>query len=175
MRPVVQRAIAGVAKSPWVMLNYLQLNYNVALYAVPSNGATLTYTVQYTPGGVGDPISGTVSRAGAVATAIIPNHGLTVADSVQVAQAGAPFDGVFDVASVVDTNTITYAVANSGPTQSNADVKFWPLPVFTVTGMSAQTTRGAGSLTNPAGAVRVNVTANTGGTLDFWVLEGFGR
>lgn len=178
MRPVVQRAIAGIVKSPWVMLNYLGLSFNVGLYAVPSSGSTLTYTIQYSPGGSQDPIKGTVTRVAAVATAIIPNHGLTAGatpDSVVVQGAGVPFDGTFDVASVVDANTITYAVANSGPLQSTGDVSFLPMPVFTVTGMSAQAARATGSLTNPAGAVRANITANTGGTLDLWIEQGLGR
>lgn len=176
MRPIIQRAIAGIVKSPWVPLAYNQSAYNVGLYVIPSSGATVTVTAQYTPDDMnGVPIVGSVTRAGTVASLFAPNHGLSVGDSVAVLGSGSnTLDGTFDVASVVDANNITYTVANAGPTASAGDVKVYPFRVFTVTGLSAINTRTAGALTNPASGVRLNVTANTGGTVDFVILQGMG-
>lgn len=176
MRPIIQRALTGVSKGPWIPLAYNQSAFNAALYAIISKGAVLTFSAQYTPDDLGVPIIGSVTRVAAVATAIIPNHGLTDGlDSVIVAGSGSNvLDGTFDVASVVDANTITYACANSGPLASAADVKFFPLRVFAVTGMSALSARTAAALTNPASAVRLIITAFTSGSVDFEVLQGMG-
>lgn len=176
MRPIIQRALTGISKSPWVPLAYNQSAFNTALWAIPASGAVLTFTAQYSPDDVnGVPIIGSVSRVAAVATAVILNHGLSVADSVVVKKSGSLIlDGTFDVASVVDANTITYAVANSGPTQSAADVEFTPMRVFPVTGLSALSVRTAAALTNPAGAVRLIISAFTSGSVDFLVTQGMG-
>lgn len=177
-RPIVQRGLTGAgAKGAWIPLNQIQLGPNVSLFGVISNGASLTYTVQYTPGGPQDPlIASSITRVAAVATVVLPNHGLTAGDCVEIERAGgAPFDGVFDVVSIVDANTFTYACANSGPLVANGDLLVRPMPVYSVTGMTAQAARATAALTNPASAVRIIMASFVSGSVDFYVLQGFGR
>ena len=75
------------------------------------------YVSAYTPGTVG-----WITRSTTVATVTLPvKHGLAVGDTFLIAgTAGAPFDGLYTVASVTSAYIFTYTVANSGVTTTTA-------------------------------------------------------
>ena len=75
------------------------------------------YVSAYTPGTVG-----WITRSTTVATVTLPvKHGLAVGDTFLIAgTAGAPFDGIYTVASVTSAYIFTYTVSNSGVTTTTA-------------------------------------------------------
>lgn len=64
----------------------------------------------------------TATRVTTVATVTMPNHGLLVGDSIVVTGA-APFAGTFTIASVINSDTFTYAVSNANATSANIKVQ----------------------------------------------------
>lgn len=175
MRTLLSAAAAG--NSAWAPTNYLQKPFSVSLGASITSGAVLTYKVQHTfddPQKV-RPITSLV-RAGTVATVVDPDHRLSVGDSLNVMNTGdANLDGSsIDVASVVDANTYTYTVANTGILVPAApwNVRIVSLRVFDHAQMTGLSARADGNYAFPIGACRIKVTAYTSGKVDLEVTQG---
>lgn len=74
-------------------------------------------------------IAGTYSRSGTVCTVTAQNHGLQVRDLAYIQfEAGGPTTDSYIVQTIVDANTYTVTVANSGNTSGTATT--WPDMLF---------------------------------------------
>ena len=175
MRPVtVSLAAAGV--SPWIPLDYLSTPFNVGLSVKLTPGAVLTYDVEHTFDDLFDRAQiGALSRVAAVATLdFLSPHLLSVGDWLGVDTAGAPFDTELGVvATVVDADTVTYAVPNSGPTSvaPASFVRVRKARVFDNEFLVALAASEDGNYAFPVRAVRLNVTAWTSGTAQLTVIQ----
>lgn len=186
-------SLNAVGVSEWVPLNYRQRPPEVSLDVIVASTVTGSYNVEYTYDdlmGEGNDfmnislvVPTSITRAAAVATVVSPAHGLNVGDSIRVINTGFPngtlgagatsMDGLFTVASVVDFNTFTYAVANSGITTASTWAKYIPMHVFSLTAFAAKTATQDGSLTQPVRAVRLHVLTYAGtGNVTLQVTQG---
>lgn len=167
---VRQSGATGV--TAWYPVAWAVAPVAIELAAFVDSGATLTYKAQYTTDAL-LPLNCNITRSTTTATLKLPNHNLTTNDSIIVVGSGdTNLDGTYTVASVVDANTITYTVANTGSTQSAGTVGVIPLHVFdhgTITGKSADFD---GSISVPVTAVRLNVTAWTSGGVTMLIKQG---
>lgn len=183
MRPIRIGPLSAAGNSNWIPLDSQQVAFAVALAGIPSSGAVLTWKVQHTFDDLSSDSERQVSiaRVGTTATVTDANHGLSVGDSIIVMGAGAPFDtagftgAAADVASVVDANTYTYTVANSGATASAAGARAKYLRVFDHAVLTGQTARADGNYAFPCAACRFVITAYTNGTLLGEVRQGMGH
>jgi hypothetical protein len=162
--------VSSASSSAWIPLNQWASSFAVSLAGVISNGASLTWKVEHTFGSVlrGEPC--TITRSGTTATLVYTNHGLTANDSIIVSGAGSPFDGTYAVASVVDANTITYTVTNTGPTTA-VGAKVNLLPVFDHETLVSQTTDADGNYAYPCSACRLTVTSYASGFVNLTVRQ----
>lgn len=176
MRPIYQ-VISATGKSPWVSVNQLAISFGIGLCVSLSSGSTITYTVEHTFDETGPDgrKNCSVTRSGTTATLKYVDHGLSVGDSIQVINTDSSnLDGTYDVASVVDANTITYTVANSGATADTGNAKFSGFRVFPHSVLATQSASKDGNYAFPVSAVRLNATV-TSGKATFIVLQGMGR
>lgn len=178
MRPVLQRFFA-TGNGPWVPLNYIQNAFQVSLFVNPGTGVTLAAKVQLS----GDDAEANVravsiTRVTTTATVVDTNHGLITGDSILVTAAGAPFDTSATPFSadvtVVDANTYTYTVANTGPTTAQSSAKVRSLRVFDHATLNAVTARANGNIAFPVKAARLQIATLSGGaaSVDFVILQG---
>lgn len=178
MRPVLQRLIA-IGNGQWVPLNYIQTTFQVGLFIYPGTGVTLAAKVQLA---ADDPVANirpvSITRVTTTATVVDTAHGLVTGDSIIVTSAGAPFDTSVSPFSaditVVDANSYTYVVANTGPTTANVNAKVQSYRVFDHATLAAVTARANGNVAFPIKACRLQVSALSGGavSVDFIVLQG---
>lgn len=180
MRPI-RLSVGAAGSSPWSPVNVDSHLFAIGLGYIPTNGAVLTSKVQHTfdnPQSV-HPVS--VSRAGTVATVIDKGsdgngHGLAVADSAIILNSGSvTLDGTFSVATIVDANTYTYTVANTGPTVDQGQTQGAGLRVFDHASMVGMTVRADGNYAFNIQAMRLTCTAYTSGRADLMILQGTGR
>lgn len=174
-------SVAALGASVWLPVSYLQNPFSVSLdVTLSQDAAGITYTVQHTfdnPQDARAPQS--LTRSGAVATVIDPAHGLVTGDSLQVMNSGDPNldtargQGV-DI-TVVDDNTYTYAVGNTGAAAGLIATRIVTLKVFNHAQMAALAARADGNYAFPVQAVRVKNTAWTGGTTSLKVIQSAGR
>lgn len=177
-RTQIRLTAAGVTQP--VKLNYIQTSFAVALYIYLSTGATLASKVQISGDDPTDnrqnvAAGGSLTRVAAVATLNWTNHNLLVGDTIFIQGAGAPFDtGVngAEVATVVDANNVTFAVANSGPLTAGQDARWAYLRWFDHSTLGSVTARANGNLAFPVMYTRFNVATLTAGVVDFEVVEG---
>jgi hypothetical protein len=182
----------GVQYTPWVPVNYLQLNFNVALYGLPSAAISgLAYSAQYTADDQSElrPISWTQSTTTVTINDPVYQrtpgaqslpHGMSTGDSVTIQGSGTGvlangtqavgFDGTYQVTVTSPTQyTITVTPSQTASGQGTVTLA----RVFTTTGIPAATAiRANTNLNQPATAVRLAVATMTGGTLDFLVIQG---
>jgi hypothetical protein len=180
MRPSPNFAVSqsgAIGNSPWLVLDYLQRPFNVALYATLSFNGTLTYSVQHTPDNPNVTVPATISRAGTVATLSTQQaHGLSVGDAAVVVNSGDPnLDGNQAVATVVNATSFTYNVANTGALAGLPSAAAALLRVFNHATMTGLTARAAGNYAYPTMATRVVVTAWTAGGVTLSALQGHAR
>jgi hypothetical protein len=152
-------------------LNRYSTTFGVALGVVFSSNKNLTAAVQYTTDPLQPKAVVNLTRSTTTATLTKTNHGLSVADSVVVERAGAPFDGTYAVASVVDQNTITYTVANSGAT-SALDARAALLRVSEHSTLTGLTADADGNFQFPPTACRLNCSVHSAGYVDLNVVSG---
>lgn len=180
MRPILVTLApaAAPAVTAWIPVNYLQVDFAISLAGIISSGASLTWQIQHTfddPGPQGL-VDVKITRAATVATVVHPNHHASVGDSIVVIEAGdANLNGTYDIASIVDANTYTYTVANTGATADIGCSKLNLLRVFTHASLTGQTGRADGNYAFPIQALRGRVTVWASGTLDLLVLQGMGH
>lgn len=179
MRPI-RLSVGAAGSSVWCPLDSRSSPFEVGLGFVPASGATLTAKVQHTFDSPYRTHAVSVSRSGVTATVVDTGldglgHGLSVGDSVFIEKSGSStLDGTFDVASVIDANTYTYTVANSGPTTDQGQTDAIGFRVFDHATMAGMTTRTDGNYSFSVSAIRLNVTAYTSGRADLWVTQGSG-
>lgn len=159
--------MAAAGNSPWIPINRYVSAFGVALGLIFSSNKNLTAEVQYTLDPLVDQLA-TVTRSTTTATAILPNHGLSVGDSV-VAKGPAPFAGTYAVAAVTDQDTFTFTVANSGST--GAQVQLIPLRVQVHADLTGKTADAVGNFAFPPTACRLTVTPYTAGYVDLDVVS----
>jgi hypothetical protein len=173
MRPVVL-TLGAAGVTPWVPVNYIQNGFLLGMSGEMTSGGGLTWAIQYTMDDLGQefrPVS--ISRSTTTATVTDPDHRLSVGDSIIVAGTGSSnLDGTYAVASIVDANSYTYTVANTGAAAGGVNSKLKSLRVLTHATLTDQTASAAGSLAYPVRAVRGAVTAYTSGKIDFTFLQG---
>lgn len=171
MRPTsVRMAAAGV--TPWIPLDTYDTSIAILLGLNFSSNKNLSVDVEYST----DPLVAqpcTITRSTTTATLKLQNHGLSTNDSIVVSQAGAPLDGVYQVASVTDQNTITYTVANSGATTSaGTNAQVIPLRVAKHPVLTTITANADSNFSVPPSVVRGNCTSYTAGYCDLNVRTG---
>lgn len=164
---------AAGAFSQWIPVNGAQNPFSVSLSTNLDPTSVLTYSIQHTFDNpqILFPVAN-ASRVTTVATLTLVNHGAVVGDTVLVQGAGAPFDGYFNVATVVDANNLTYTVADAGPTSAFLDVRASICRVFPHASLVAQTTNKDGNYAFPIAATRIIITAFTSGAVAFTVKQG---
>lgn len=175
MRPVYTE-LSAVGFSEWLHHDYRLVPANTTLDVALSSGANLTYSVEYTDDDIFAVIKPprTLSRVGTTATLVFYDpHMLVVGDWVAVRAADAPFDGGFSVASVVDANTITYTVLNTGPTSPARPVivEVRKARVRAHGGLTGKTADDVAGLVLPVRGVRLNVTAWAAGTARLTLIQ----
>lgn len=161
---------ASTGSTPWHRVDDKQSPFNLA-FAVDVQG-TGTYTVQHGFCNFNDRKSPKITRSTTTATLTLPNHGLQVGDSLVVGGAGAPLDGTYDIASVVDANNVTYTVANSGNTANNDGAWCTPIRVYPHSSVAAQTTSKDGNYAFPVNVIRCTCTVSGTGQYAFHVNQG---
>lgn len=167
------RVVVGSAtKSAWIPLDPAQSPFAIGFGVTLTAAAVLTYKIQHSFDNPNRGVACTITRSTTTATLVLTDHGLTTSDSVVVSGAGAPLDGTYDVASVVDADTITYTVANSGATLSSPGAKVAVMRVFDHPTVTAKTTATDGNYAFPVKAMRLNVTAYTSGKATLTALQG---
>jgi len=157
--------------SQWIPTNAAQNPTGIALACSLASGASLTYKVQYTPDNPQETVPVIISRSTTTATVTLPSHGLVAGDSVCVEGAGSPFDGTYAVASVVDANSFTYTVLDSGSTGTQ-NARLVKMRVFDHSSITGKTANSDGNFAFPVRAVRLNVTSYTGGSVTLTVNQG---
>lgn len=175
MRPV-SVVLGAAGNSPWIPINYLQVPNNIGFAVTLSSGASLTYTVQHTFDDVSiDALRlVSISRTTTTATVTDPDHGLSVGDSIMIRDTGSSnLDGTYSVASVVDANTYTYTVANTGATAATGKVKSFR--VFNHEDVASKTDRQDGNYAFPVRAIRLNISTYASGKATLTILQGMGR
>lgn len=170
-----QIRLTAVGPSNWIPVNRLQSKFNLALAGWIDDGSTLTWEVQHTLSGLDSSRERqvTISRSTTTATVTDPNHGLDVGDSVIVEGSGTSnLDGTREVVSIVDANSYTYTVANTGPTASAVGTRAKNLKVFIHSTLTGQAGNADGNYAFPPTAVRFYVTAYTSGALNAQIVQG---
>lgn len=171
MRPQsVSLSAAGF--SSWLNVNRMpQGNFGVAFAGEISSGATLTWGVQHTYDPLYEPtIEWSASRTTTTGTITRTAHGLSVGDWVEM-DAAAPFNRAYSVASIVDANSFTVTVANSGATSvAKGASNLWTARVVDHS-VTAKTTSFEGSYAVPPTAIRLNVSAYTSGNVSLNVIQ----
>lgn len=165
----VTQSAAGATQ--WVPIEKEMTSFSLTIGCVCSSNINATYKVQYTHDDIWLQQDCFITRAAAVATLTLVNHGLTTADSIVVQGTNdTNLDGTYTVASVVDQNTITYAVANTGSLVSNGRVCV--LRVFDHPVITGKTANSDGNIAFPVRAVRLNITAYTAGYVTMILNQG---
>ena len=105
-----------------------------------------------------------------VLTIVLPNHGLTTADGVFIVRTNNnDYSGFFEVATIVDLNTITVTVTDSG---QDAPTGFVSSVIKNdITGFSAVTGRKAGNIFASVVAVRLECTLCTVAPTDLYLNQ----
>jgi hypothetical protein len=163
-------SLAATGASPWHVVNSKQSPFDIGFGCNMSGGGSGTYLVEH---GFTDfkRLPCTISRTTTTATMTLMSHGLKAGDSLSVQNAGAPFDGVYPVASVVDANTVTYTVANSGAAASVAGSFVVPIRVFPYA-TGAATASSDGNYAFPINCMRVRTTIAGAGLLVLHINQG---
>lgn len=178
-----QVTVGSATTSAWIPLNTKKPTFGTALFVGLTGTVNLTYSVQHAvptnTGGQYHPVPGNevgvnakLTRVTTTATLVWAGHGLTTSDSIVIQGAGAPFDGTYAVASVVDADTITYTVTDSGLATAQDGFQAMLLKVFNHDTLAAKTTADDGNYAFPVPFVRLNVTAYTSGKATLVVVSG---
>lgn len=179
-------ALAAAGVSQWIPVDWVQASFAIGVNCNCQGGGTYSYKLQH---GYSDSVLDTVhvniTRSTTTATIVfpsgvngdgesVPGHGLKVGDNLQIFAAGAPFDGSNDVASVVDTHTVTITVANSGLTASPLNIAYAKKVYVEDDATIASGTTGSkeASVTVPCFAIRLNAATVTSGQIMLTVGQG---
>lgn len=184
MRSPISVQVSGAPGiSPWIVLDYQQRPFNVALMASLDAAASgATFKVEYTPDNPNQTRANTnnvvsLSRTTTTATLTFTNpHNLVAGDSVKVYNSGdANLDGDRAVVSVTSPTVLTYTVANTGAATGAGFTKAIPLRVFPHDFMVALSAKADGNFAFPCWACRLNVSALAAGVVTLTVEQGHAR
>lgn len=167
--------LSAAGPSNWIPVNRLQSKFNLALAGWIDDGSNLIWEVQHTLSSLDSSAERqvTITRAGTAATVVDPAHGLDTGDSVIIMGSGdSNLEGTREVASIVDANTYTYTVANTGATSSAVGTRAKNLKVFIHATLTGQTGNADGNYAFPPTAVRFYVTTYTSGALNCKIVQG---
>ena len=167
MHPVI-KSLGAAGFTDWLPIDRNQIDPKVGFGVTLSAGANLTYSIQHAYEDPAAKVQVFLTRVTTTATMKKVGHKLRVADSV-IVDAAAPFGGTFAVASVVDADNITYTVANSGATKDTGMAA--GLRPFSHADVAAETTDQNGSYLFPISAMRLIITAFTGGTATLTMVQ----
>jgi len=137
-----------------------------------SSGASLTYNVQHTFDELYTPSQGwSASRITTVGTIVQVNHGLSVGDWAMF-DAAVPFRGEYAVASVVDADSFTITVADTGVAAVVANTaNMWKARVFNHEDLVAKTTSEDGNYAFPPRASRLNLSVYASGFAELTIIQ----
>lgn len=192
---LLQQTLSAAGDSPWIIPHPLPIATQIGLALTFSSNANLTANVQYT---YDDPLQNpravTLARAAGVLTITDNGHNLNIGDAVQLSNPnsdpnniwGADTSGTpnpvkgwgtaYDIASVVDQNNYTVAVANAGSVAGGGAIRSFRLfthpTLHAISGLPPG--RIDGSLAWPVGAIRLNVTGYAAGSATLSVTQAKG-
>ena len=168
MRPVSVR-VSSATFSNWIPVNRYPSSFAIGFGVSLSSGASLTYTVQHTFDDIYERTYQRLSRSTTSLTINKTNHGLSVADWVQIT--GSPiWDGQYAVASVTDANNFVVTVANTGVTAGNGWIQTARL--FPHEDVASETTSMDGNYQFPPRASRLIISSYSSGFADFTLITG---
>jgi len=162
MRPKKQ-TLSAAGNAPWIPVNQRGENYGIGIGVAFSDGATLTCSIQHSFDDPNLKVSCTIARVTTTATVTFASpHGMVVGDSINIVGCReANLSGVFAVASVPSTTTLTYTVSDTGATAVSAQaVLFTVFNNDDLTGLAASAD---GGYVLPPSVMRLAVTAYTDG------------
>lgn len=168
---VVTLSAAGA--SQWLFTDPRRfLSFQTGLVVTLDSTANLTYDVELTLDANSQERHQIISiaRVTTTATVTLVDHGLAVGDNVTVFNTGeSNLDGSHDVATVVDDDSFTYTVADTGA--ASAEGKLISFRVIKHPTLQGDTTAEAGVQDSPVTAIRLNITAYTAGSATLTVLQ----
>ncbi len=188
MRPVI-KVTGATGPSVWVPVDYLQKAFAIG-FQCTVGGATapsMTYKVQHAFHCFVPDTEILITRSTTTATLVFKaingpddqpwvNHGLSTSDNLFVRGAGAPFDSTsavgIPVASVVDSRTVTFTVANSGNSANTPGASVQRLFVGDHPVVNGATGSTAGNYAYPPNYVRTNITTFGSGSLTLSLNQG---
>ena len=167
--------LGATGAGPWFPLDTLQSGFGVGYFCSVQESSTLTYKIQhgfYDPSKDEQQVYITRSTTTATLTFLERACAPKIGDSIVVTGAGAPLDGTFDIAGVTSSTVVTYAVANSGNTVSNAGAHALLIRTEDDPIVVSKTASTSGNIAFPINAMRLNVTAYTSGAVALTVNQG---
>jgi hypothetical protein len=181
------QTLSAAGDSTWIVPHPLPISTQIGLALTFTSNANLTANVQYTyDDTMQTPRLVTLARAATVLTITDNNHGLNVGDAIQLSNPAADPNNIWDgggpggtpynIATIVDQNNYTVTVANSGSAAGGGAVRSFRLFLHpTLKAISGvPPVRIDGSLGWPLGAIRLNVSAYTAGSVTLTVQEAKG-
>lgn len=167
--------LSALGNSNWLPVDWNQRDFALTLLGRISPGASLTWKAQYT--GDGPRTSArkvTISRSGTTATVTDIAHGLTAGDSAIVEGTGSSnldqMNGV-DI-TVVDANSYTYTVANSGAAADTGAAKVRSFRVSDHPNLTGKVASADDNIAFPVYMVRLKTTVYASGSVYLTVLQG---
>jgi hypothetical protein len=167
--------LGATGPGKWFPLDTGQSGYGVGYFCNVQQGSTLTYKIQH---GFYDPWVDqyaplSITRSSTTATVTFPTAVTPkVGDVLVVISGGSPFDGTFDIASVVSGSQVTYTVPASGLTTAGAGAQVLIIRTEDDPIVVSQTSSTSGNIAFPTNAIRLNVTAYTSGAVSLTVNQG---
>lgn len=175
------QTLSANGSSPWIIVGPLQRSFGLGLFLTFSEDANLTATVQHTGD---DPMQNqravTLSRTTTTLTITDTSHKLITGDNIFLDASGDvtnTWPGSYDV-TVVDANTYTVTVANSGAATSTGKVRSFRVFNFDDASLVGVTgtppTRVDGHYDYPIAATRLHVASYSAGSATLTVQQGSG-
>lgn len=179
MRPV-RIYLAAAGPSVWVPIDYLESAFAIGFRCTVQDSSNLTYKVQHgfadgfqEANGIKMTRSTTTATVTFPVTTANPTHGLSLSDCIMTEGWGAPFDGVFEIASIPTSLTITFTVPNSGLTASTAG-NLQKVFVGDNSVVTSETASVDGNYAFPPNMIRLYCTAYTSGAVTLSMNQGTG-
>ncbi len=165
MKPKKQ-TLDAAGNAPWHVVDYRISDFGIGIGVNVSSGSTLTYSIQHTFDNPFTIVPVTIARVTTTATVTFAEpHGKSIGDSINIT--GTREDnlaGVFDIATVPSTTTLTYTVLDTGSAAESA--KATVFSVFEHDSLTGLSVNADGGYTLPPSAVRLICSAHTTGTVD---------
>lgn len=168
----------SISFTDWQPVDYRQRPMDVQFRIIFTPTTTLTYNVEYTlddPNAPPQYFSALSQTTTVITGTTFAAHNLNVGDSVRISQSGTAMDGLYNIATVPSTTTFTVTSGTSASRTGSITSAFVPCRVTVLSGFSAKTAISDSSVAGvigPVRALRLNVTAYTGGSALMEILQG---